>query len=92
MVTKPVQLSAGAAEALRGMHGMLGHRRGYATEVQPRLRPFLAVLTRHGLLISREQSEQVRGERRVYYRIYEVSDAGRAWLAADRAQADKEAL
>lgn len=37
-------------------------------------------LTRRGWLASFQQSEQMRGERRIYYRIYEITPAGRAAL------------
>lgn len=41
----------------------------------------LSPLVKGGLLMSFENSERVRGERRAYWREYKLSDAGRAALA-----------
>lgn len=37
-------------------------------------------LVRRGLLLSAQQSEQVRGERRYFYMLYQITDAGLAAL------------
>lgn len=44
--------------------------------------PAWTVLVRHGLLESTEQSERVRGERRTFWRIYRITEAGRQALAS----------
>lgn len=41
-------------------------------------------LVRRGLLTAMTQSEQVRGERRLSYQLYAITDAGRAALATPK--------
>ena len=40
-------------------------------------------LVRRGLLESFEQSEQVRGERRTYYKLYRITEAGLTALQSE---------
>ena len=73
-------------ELLRGVyvHGRDGARTVTAQQlgVSPAA---LYPLVRSGLLLSFENSERVRGERRVYWREYRLSPVGRAALSEKEA-------
>ena len=63
-----------------GNRGASGIRRGsMVTAKSPRV---AGSLCKKGLLSGLRQSEHVYGERRKYYWIYEVTEAGHAYLAS----------
>lgn len=61
---------------------MYSHEGSRLTEMTGRYRTaVLSSLVRKGLIQSHAQSEQVRGERRAYWRPYKITSAGLARLA-----------